>query len=161
MKLREVISKIKVLMDEFDVLSQRPNKELSLVVRGQQTAGATQTVQGAGLGGKFMGAVRAVLPTKLPEVLANQVRVNDLLKLSELAKRIDKLTMAGTKSRLDKEMKGRMTTQFFGLLNQLTQTGQEIQNDYYESEYAPQVEQARNMLFGAAQQERNIDTIPR
>ena len=153
--------KIKVLLDEFDVLSQRPNKELSLVVRGQQTAGATQTVQGAGLGGKFMGAVRAVLPTKLPEVLANQVRVNDLLKLSELAKRIDKLTLAGTKSRLDKEMKGRMTTQFFGLLNQLTQTGQEIQNDYYESEYAPQIEQARNMLFGAAQQERNIDTIPR
>ena len=153
--------KIKVLMDEFDVLSQRPNKELSLVIRGQQTAGAAQSVQGAGIGGKFMGAVRAILPTKLPNVLANQVRINDLLKLSDVAKRLDKLELTGARTRADKEMRGRLTAHFFALTSKFSEIKQDVDDEFFKSEYMPQLEEARNMLYMADQQETAIESVPR
>lgn len=152
--------KVRILLNEFDILSQRANKELSLVVRGEQTAGGRQAVQGAGVTGKFMGAVRAILPAKLPNVLAGQTRINDLLKISDVAKKLDSLSAKSTLTRAEKEMKGRLSAHFVSLQRGLMETTQELRNDYFENEYMPQLESARNMLFGAAQSENAIGTVP-
>lgn len=152
--------KVKVLMEEFDVLEQRANKELSLVVRGEQTAGARQTVQGTGVGAKFVGAVRALLPTKLPDILAGQGRVNELLKISTVAKKLDDLASSNNLTRAQKEMKGRLTMHFFKLANQVTQTSSDLSNEAYRTEFEPQLQEARDMLSKAFQSEQAIEAIP-
>jgi uncharacterized protein YuzE len=152
--------KVRILMDEFDVLEQRANKELSLVVRGEQTAGARQTVQGTGVGAKFVGAVRALLPTKLPDILANQGRINELLKLSTVAKKLDDLASINNLTRAQKEMKGRLTMHFFKLSTQVAQTSQDLSNEAYRTEFEPQLQEARDMLSKAFQSEQSIQSVP-
>lgn len=150
---------VKVLMDEFDILSQRSNKELTLVVRGEQATGARQAVQGSGISGKFAGVIRAIIPSKLPAVITDQNRVNGLLKLSALAKRLDYLSSLRSPTRLEKEQLGRLGAHFVSSLDEFNNINNEIENQEASERFAPKLEGIRSSLREPTQYERTLDTI--
>lgn len=149
------------ILEDFDIMTQNISKEGSLVIRSQQASGLRQAASPEStMLGRFSGFVASFIPSKIPEIITNQERVNKLLKLNKMAIKLDELARGQNLTRLEKENMGRLQMSFVQSLNSFSDTFGEFEQDALLNEYQPKLDRARRVLSGGVAQEDTIESVP-
>jgi hypothetical protein len=149
------------IMEDFDIMTQQISKEGSLVIRSQQAGGLRQAASpDSSMLGRFSGFMASFIPSKIPDVITNQARVNKLLKLNQIALKLDELAKVRSPTRLQKQNMGRLQMSFIESLNSFADTMEEFEQDALMNKYQPRLDRARRVLTTGAAQEDVIESVP-